>query len=187
MTAVPASLTVDELADTRGASDGSGGPALITSGRTRLQQIEDARAMALRSLEASAKTRAQLGQRLRRGGVADDVACDVLDRFEAVGLVDDAAFAREWVRLRHASRGLARRALRQELTTKGIDPELIDSALSQISADDEQVAARRLADRSLLRMPGLDRVTIERRLAGRLGRRGYSAETVRVVVAERLG
>ena len=39
------------------------------------------------------------------------------------GLVDDEAFARSWVESRQRSRGLARRALAQELRRKGVDDE----------------------------------------------------------------
>lgn len=186
MAAVGAYPANEHAGVTGATDDGPCGSVRDKPERSRSQGFEEARTIALRSLEASAKTRAQLAQRLKAGGVADDVASDVLDRFESVGLVDDAAFAREWVRTRHASRGLARRALRQELTARGIAPDLIEAALSQISVDDERAAARRLADRLLPKMEGLDRVTVERRLAGRLWRRGYSVETVRTIVADRL-
>ena len=46
--------------------------------------------------------------------VPDEVASQLLDRFEEVGLIDDEAFARSWVDSRQRTRGLARRALAQE-------------------------------------------------------------------------
>ncbi len=43
----------------------------------------------------------------------------ILDRFEEVGLVDDAQYAEMIVRTRHAERGLSRRAISTELRRRG--------------------------------------------------------------------
>ena len=78
-----------------------------------------ARTIALRKLTAAPRTRAQLADALARGGVPDDVADATLDRFEELGLVDDAEFARSGRAQRQAGRGLARRALAYELRQRG--------------------------------------------------------------------
>ena len=72
----------------------------------------------------------------------------LLDRFEEVGLVDDAAFARAWVEQRQPGRGLARRALAQELRRKGVDDEVAREALDELDPDDEEEAARRPGPRA---------------------------------------
>lgn len=168
----------------RGQGEGlpSQGVGTQNGQRSRAQQIEVGRSIALRSLEGSPKTRVQLAERLRRGGVDGDVCDEVFDRLEAVGLIDDVAFAMEWVRSRHAVRGLARRALRQELTVKGVAAHIIDDALEQITADDEVAAARRMADRLRQKMVPLDDAAVVRRVAGRLARRGYSSDIVRAAL-----
>src|ERR1700744_4712579 len=53
-----------------------------------------ARQICLRLLTIAPKTRAQLSQAMRRGGVPAETAEAVLDRFTDVGLIDDAAFGR---------------------------------------------------------------------------------------------
>src|SRR4051794_41875997 len=80
-----------------------------------------ARTLILRKLTAAPRTRAQLADALARGGVPDDVADATLDRFEDLGLVDDAEFARQWARTRQAGRGLARRAPPPEPPPRGAD------------------------------------------------------------------
>ena len=62
------------------------------------------------TLLAAPRTRAQLAVALR-SGASRRRGRRVLARFEDVGLIDDAAFARSWVESRHDSRGLAGRAL----------------------------------------------------------------------------
>ena len=108
-----------------------------------------ARAIALRLLTSSARSRSQLADAMARKDVPDDVAQRVLDRFTEVGLIDDAEYARMVVRTRHAERGLSRRAIAVELRRRGIDDELAGEALEQVDSDDEETAARELVRRKL--------------------------------------
>ncbi|MGC2008301.1 regulatory protein RecX, partial [Trebonia sp.] len=68
---------------------------------------ERARQVCLRLLTLAPRTRAQLADALRKRGIPDETADEVLSRFVDVGLIDDAAFARAWVESRHYGRGLA--------------------------------------------------------------------------------
>ena len=140
----------------------------------------------LRRLERGPRTRAQLADACTRRGVPEWAVDQVLDRFSELGLVDDEAFAAAWVESRHAGRGLARRALQHELTTRGVDRELVDQALSQVDPDSERAAARALVDARLPGLARVDRATRMRRLQGLLGRRGYSAGLATAVIREAL-
>ncbi|MFI6936351.1 recombination regulator RecX [Streptomyces sp. NPDC050287] len=135
--------------------------------------VERARAICLRLLTGTPRTRKQLADALRKREIPDDVAEEVLSRFEDVGLINDSAFADAWVESRHHGRGLARRALAQELRTKGVDPTLIDAAVSQLDSEQEEATARELVARKLRSTRGLDRDKRLRRLAGMLARKGY--------------
>jgi regulatory protein len=145
-----------------------------------------ARTLCLRALTGAPKTRQQLADILQRRGIPDDAATAVLDRFGAVGLIDDAAFARMWVTSRQAGRGLARRALQAELRAKGVDPEVAAEAVELVDADDERAAARQLVERRLRSMQRLDRATATRRLVGMLARKGYGGGLAAAVVREAL-
>lgn len=145
-----------------------------------------ARKILLDTLTGQARTRQELASKLARRGVPDELAGELLDRFTEVGLIDDAAFARQWVESRHRSRGLAPMALRQELRRKGVDDEDAKVALEQIDEDDQRVAARALVDKKLRSTSGLDRQVATRRLAGMLARKGYSAGLAFSVVREAL-
>ncbi|GAA2711853.1 hypothetical protein GCM10010315_14450 [Streptomyces luteosporeus] len=147
---------------------------------------EQARAICLRLLTGTARTRKQLADALAKRGIPGDVAEEVLSRFEDVGLIDDAAFAGAWVESRHHGRGLARRALARELRTKGVDTALIDEAVGQLDADQEERTARELVERKLRATRGLDREKRLRRLAGMLARKGYSEGLALRVVRQAL-
>jgi regulatory protein len=135
--------------------------------------VEQARAICLRLLTGTPRTRKQLADALRKREIPEEAAEEVLSRFEEVGLIDDSAFAEAWVESRHHGRGLARRALARELRTKGVDPTLIDAAVSRLDAEQEEETARELVARKLRATRGLDRDKRMRRLAGMLARKGY--------------
>jgi regulatory protein len=135
--------------------------------------VEQARAICLRLLTGTPRTRKQLADALRKREIPDDAAEEVLSRFEEVGLINDSAFADAWVESRHHGRGLARRALVQELRTKGVDSTLIDAAVAQLDSEQEEATARELVARKLRSTRGLDRDKRLRRLAGMLARKGY--------------
>jgi regulatory protein len=143
-----------------------------------------ARGICLRALTGAPKTRQQLADLLAERGVPDDAAETVLDRFTEVGLIDDAAFSRAWVSSRQAGRGLARRALSQELRAKGVDPDVAAEAVGEVDDEDERASARRLVERRAGAMRRLDRATATRRLMGMLARKGYSGGMAAAVVRE---
>jgi regulatory protein len=146
-----------------------------------------ARKILLDQLTGRARTRAELATRLGARNVPDEVATKLLDRFEEVGLVDDAAFAREWVEQRQSGRGLARRALAQELRRKGVDDEVVRETLDGLDPDDEVEAARRLVRAKLRSVRNLERDKAVRRLVGMLARKGHSSSVAFRVVNEELG
>lgn len=146
-----------------------------------------ARLILLRQLEIGPRTRAQLASTLADRGVPDDAAVRVLDRFEEVGLIDDETFARLWVQSRQAGRLLARRALRQELRQRGVAAETVDSAIQDVSEDQEREAARALVRRRARGMAALPRHVQVRRLAGALARKGYPAGLSHAVIRDVLG
>lgn len=147
-----------------------------------------ARAIVLRQLTNSPKSRVQLARKLAERNVPEDVAEAVLDRFEEVRLIDDADFAEMWVRSRAQSRKLARGALRRELADKGIDAETAEQALALVSDDDEQNAARDLVARRLRAGTDLsdraERDKQTRRLASMLARKGYQPSAAFRIVSE---
>jgi regulatory protein len=144
--------------------------------------VERARAICLRLLTGTPRTRRQLADALRKREIPDDAAEEVLSRFEEVGLIDDAAFADAWVESRHHSRGLARKALARELRTKGVDSEVVDEAVGQLDAEREAETARALVESKLRSTRGLAQDKRIRRLAGMLARKGYGeGMAVRVV------
>src|SRR4051795_3425494 len=133
---------------------GSSGARPATSGRRQddpppRSESEVAREICLRQLAVRPRTRAELAKALARREISDEVIAEVLDRYDEVGIIDDAAFARAWVSSRHHGRGLARRALASELRQRGVAAEVASEALEVLDEDEEAATARALVDRKL--------------------------------------
>lgn len=147
-----------------------------------------ARELVLRQLTTMPRSREQLRLKLAERGIDPAVITRVLDRFAAVGLVDDAQYAEMLVRTQRESRGLSRRALAQEMRARGISPEDAAGALEALTPQDEEEAALRLARRKARATAGLDRHVRERRILGMLARKGYpsgvSLRAVRTALSE---
>lgn len=185
--------------DRRGAGGGSRGranrsltPDNEVDARESLRSDEEwaseARAILLRQLALGPRSRHQLERKLAERDVPAATAAAVLDRFVEVQLIDDAEFARMWVRTRTAGKALSRSSLRRELAEKGIEPELAEDALLQISDDDEYEQARGVVRRKLrARIDLTDRAERDkevRRLVGVLARKGYNPGAAFAIVKD---
>lgn len=138
-----------------------------------------ARNYALRLLAIRPRTVRELRDKLaRRGHSAEAVAALVAD-LSAAGLLDDARFARMWIEGRAALKPMGQARLRAELAAKGVARELIDEALAGLREElDEPAAALKLAQRKARAWRELATEARERRIAGFLGRRGYSGGVI---------
>ena len=149
-----------------------------------------ARTILLDQLTGRARSRQELSEKLASKNVPTEIATRLLDRFEEVGLVDDAAFARTWIGQRQSAsgggKGLARRALAHELRRKGVDDETARAALDELDPAAEEDAARALVRRKLRSLTRVDDQTATRRLVGMLARKGYSSGLAFSVVREEL-
>lgn len=141
-----------------------------------------AREIALRRLSVRARSSKELAQDLARRDVPTEAAAQVLDRFTEVGLIDDAAFAAQWVESRGSKSGASR--LKHELRQRGIADEHIAEAVGSRDDDADLTAARALAQRKAPAMGRLDRAVRERRLGAVLARRGFSTAVIRRVLSE---
>lgn len=157
------------------------------------------RERALRLLDQRSRSRHELRERLldpRRvkegeDGPDPDLVDDVLDSLTRSGLIDDEAFAREWVRQRFERRGKSSSVLRRELQNKGVSAADRESALQQIDESDERELARELARkkaRSVKAVPA-DRAERDkelRRIVGVLARRGFPQSMALQIAREAL-
>jgi regulatory protein len=149
-------------------------------------ETERAKELCLDELDRGPRTRSELATLLARKEFSADTVEGVLDRLVELGLVDDAAFAEQWVTDRHRRKGLAGNQLRQELQRKGVDREVVDAAVGTLAPEAERDAALAVIQRKLAATRGLDPQVRARRLVSLLARKGYGAGLAYDVVREAL-
>lgn len=143
-----------------------------------------ARRIALDALSRASRTRGQLEALLQRKGIAPEAVEIVLDRFEEVGLVNDADYAEAFVESRHRIRGQGGRALSAELRRRGVADDVVADAVGALDPEQEFETACRIARARYDRMPAVAAEVKLRRLAGFLARKGYSGTIVSRVVRQ---
>jgi regulatory protein len=155
---------------------------------TAAADIEAAFRTALRSLELRGFARSDLGRRLVRKGHTRAAVDAALERVVALGLLDDAAFARSFVQTRSArGRGPAR--LVRDLLAMGVNRRIIDRAIASElpEGSDQSSVALALATKRAAQLGALSRQTKRRRLLAYLCRRGFSGREITEVVDRVVG
>ncbi|HEY5864567.1 MAG TPA: regulatory protein RecX [Candidatus Tectomicrobia bacterium] len=149
-------------------------------------QLLAAQVAALHYLAARPRTVHEVWQKLRRSGVTDQVAEQVIVRLQARGALDDTAYVHAYLPSRLASRGYGPQRLRRELQQRGIGRALVEEAVQQdLAVEDVLAAARRQAAKRWPRLArGTDRVARRQKLWAFLCRRGFPTAIVQQVLTE---
>jgi regulatory protein len=135
---------------------------------------------ALKSLNYRSRTKKEISQKLSEKGYSTDQIQTVVDRLERAGLVEDARYAQMWVENRNEFHPRSQRLMRLEMKQKGINEEVIESALGG-SADDSELAIR-AAKQQLRKYGRLEWPEFRQKLSAFLTRRGFSYGTISPVV-----
>lgn len=137
------------------------------------------RAAAMRLLARRPRAERELRDRLREKEYADADITRVLSDLRAAGLVNDAEFARTYIRNTLTLRPLGEIQLRQKLLIFGIERTTVDDAIREelgaVDVDDIALAVtRKYLARSAGRGSADDPVKRRRLAAAMLARRGYA-------------
>jgi len=156
------------------------------------EEVNKAYESALRSLDIRARSEREITQKLARVGFAETTVAAVVDKLRNMKLLDDTAFAAQWVEGRtrvEGSRPIGRRRLAQELFQKGVKKELAEEALANVSEDDEYILALAAAQKKVRKPPSDPEALVDeqRKLIAFLQRRGFGWGTIKRVIADVLG
>jgi len=143
-----------------------------------------ARTIALRRLDSAPRTRADLAATLAKRGIPDDAAKSVLDRFEEVGLINDADYAQQLLASRSGSRGLCGPALRAEFKRRGVPDSITEQIVSEIDPESVFEDACAIVRSKWKGVARLDNATRSRRLTASLQRRGYAYAVISRAIHE---
>lgn len=151
----------------------------------------------MRLLSLRSRSEGEMRGRLAEREVPAAIAHEAMARIDRAGLIDDDAFAREWIIQRRRLRSLGDEALRRELEDRRVDAATIETALHTGEEDPEiaeeercrELVRSRLSERDreclAAERDGAHRRRLSRRLDALLTRKGYPGSlAVRVISAE---
>jgi regulatory protein len=150
----------------------------------RSTDLDAAREAALKLLDRARRTRSDLARRLDERGFAAATIAEALDRLAGVGLVDDAEYARAFLRSRGARRPAGRRRLEQELRARGVAAADVTAAFEREGgAADQAGGAARVVALAARRYRGLEPRLRRQRLYALLVRRGFDRDAIEAALA----
>jgi regulatory protein len=114
-----------------------------TEGLLAAADADKAYRYALRFLTFRPRSASEVEKRLFIKGFSAVTIASVIDRLTGEGCLDDAEFARAWVRDRLALKPKGKRALVAELKAKGVAAETAESTVEETLTEDEEELARR--------------------------------------------
>lgn len=178
------SLMLDEALKLRKGQVLSAAEVAVLTGEDIVQRLVDTGAGYLSYRPRSThEVTVRLQEAARERGYPDAAVPQAVARIEALGYLDDAAFAAMWVRERLHFKPISPKALRYELRAKGIDNDVIDGVLEALDADD---AAYRALIPQMRRVRGLEPRAARQRLTAFLARRGFSYAEARHAIDRHL-
>lgn len=143
-----------------------------------------ARSVALDYIAYQARTEQEVRRKLARKGFAEPVADEAVERMRELGYLDDAAYARAYVRGRLSGRGHGPQRIRTDLRKRGVAPAVIDAALDElVQRDDLLETALHHGRKRWVRLASEeDPYKRRKKLSDFLMRRGYDFDLIRRVV-----
>ena len=145
--------------------------------------VEAAFRTTLRALEVRSFARGDLSRRLQRKGHPRPAIEAAMDRASRLGLLDDGAFAQNYVETR-AARGRGPARLVRDLLAMGVERSLIDRAIATHwpEGSDRSAVPLALAHKRSAQLGSLPRQTKRRRLVAYLARRGFTGRDISEMV-----
>ena len=123
--------------------------------------------LAVRALSAHDRSRSDVDERLERAGVAPDERRETLETLERLGYLDDQRFAVARAE-ELAGRGYGDEWIRHDLRAHGVERETAAAAVEALTPEPERAA----------RLAAGSGGASARRLAARLQRKGFAAESI---------
>ena len=138
---------------------------------------------ALRFL-ARARTMREVERHLDACEYGEVEVYETVERLKELGLLNDLAFAEEFVRTRLATKPVSRAHLREQLLSHETDAEAIEQALLQIDDETQQKSAVSVADKYARQYARLPREERDEMVIRRLLARGYGYDDARAALRE---
>jgi regulatory protein len=155
------------------------------------ESLHSAKSTALRFLSTRPRSEREIRSKLRQKEFSDDEINATVDDLQGAGLLNDREFARLFVRNALTLRPVGKAALKRKLLLLGVNKTIVDEEVeNELRGTDQEALATTLARqfvkkaRALRKNEPIDK--LRNRLAGFLGRRGFSWDVIMAAIRSEL-
>jgi len=146
--------------------------------------LQKARNYAFLLLKFRLRSEKELYERLKKKKFPEETIRGVISSLKDKGFIDDRIFAKAWIASR-LKKPLGLRRVKQELKLKGVDKEIVESLVNEITKDySEADKVLEITEARLDRLKGIEPRIAKRRIYAYLLRRGFSHEVIMDVVSK---
>ncbi len=135
---------------------------------------------ALNFISLRKRSRREVADYLKRKTYEAQTIDRTLLRLTELKFIDDSDFAQSWVRDRQQLKPRSKRVLEQELRQKGIDREIVEQVLADLSDEEELATIRQLASKKLTQAKYQDQQKLINYLVGQ----GFTYSLVKRALTE---
>ncbi len=118
---------------------------------------------------------------MKRKDVHESIREELFIRLKKLDLIDDEKFASWWVDQRMSFRPKSRRILIQELRIKGIDRDIIENVLFEVSIDEGKIASDLLA-KNKYKWERFEEKVAKQKKSEYLARKGFGWDVIKKAV-----
>ena len=163
-------------------------PVLITA-IEKAEELVGAKGVALRYLTVRPRTEREIRDKLREKEFGDEEIARTITSLKSAGLLDDASFARMYIRDALAGRPAGKMLLKRKLLLLGVEKSVVEDAIEEtFSGVDVQATALALARQFIKKTQNLkkDESPMKRRgrISSFLARKGYGWDTIEAVLKQ---
>ncbi len=134
----------------------------------------------LRYIAIRARSQFEITDYLKRKGYDREIVLTIVSKLNELNLIDDEAFARQWVEWRQMGRPRSRRQLQTELFKKRVDRQVIEDVLAEVEPETELQQLKDLIERKSRLSQYQDR----QKLMAYLARQGYPYDLIKRAFSE---
>ena len=147
----------------------------------RSDLLESAYQRALNYLSYRDRSEQEIHQNLIKKEIPEEIIQEVLEKLRQSTLVNDRAFARNWIENRSQFKPRGKKALSVELRLKGVAREIIEEELEGLDEDQLALACAR---KKAAKLQHLELETFQKKMFSYLNRRGFPYQICREIVPE---
>jgi regulatory protein len=164
-------------------------PPPLIAALEKAEELVGAKGVALRFLQVRPRTEKEIRDKLREKEFGDEETAQTITSLKSAGLLDDAAFARMYIRDALAGRPAGKMLLKRKLLLLGVDKAVVEEAIEEtFTGVDVHSAALTLARQFVKKTENLkkDEPPVKRRnrISAFLARKGYGWDIIEGVLKQ---